>query len=145
MADLKILESKLAEVLGLASAAQDATKKVEGMLDDGIDVALGAARSFDGVQRQRTLKLVVAQLRCDGGVLGPQAAGLQCLRGVGAVLRLTRGVLLLLGDLRGLAGRGVLVRLLGLGTMVRAAVRRATGRRPLLGQPLARSLLRLTR
>lgn len=33
MADLTTLEEKLAEVTGLAAAAQDATKKVEGMLD----------------------------------------------------------------------------------------------------------------
>ncbi|HEY2479846.1 MAG TPA: hypothetical protein VGI17_14100 [Solirubrobacterales bacterium] len=34
MADLTTLEEKLAEVTGLAAAAQDATKKVEGMLED---------------------------------------------------------------------------------------------------------------
>lgn len=34
MAELTILESKLAEVLGLASAAKGATEKVEGMLDE---------------------------------------------------------------------------------------------------------------
>ena len=34
MADLNPLEEKLAEVTGLAAAAQAATKKVEGMLDD---------------------------------------------------------------------------------------------------------------
>lgn len=34
MADLTTLEEKLAEVTGLAAAAQDATKKVEGLLDD---------------------------------------------------------------------------------------------------------------
>lgn len=33
MADLTTLEEKLAEVTGLAAAAQDATKKVEGLLD----------------------------------------------------------------------------------------------------------------
>jgi hypothetical protein len=38
MAELTTLEEKLAEVLGLAQAAQDATKKVEGLVDDG-DVA----------------------------------------------------------------------------------------------------------
>ena len=35
MADLTTLEEKLAEVTGLAGAAQDATKKVEGLLDGG--------------------------------------------------------------------------------------------------------------
>jgi hypothetical protein len=34
MAELTTLEEKLAEVLGLAQAAQDATEKVEGLLDD---------------------------------------------------------------------------------------------------------------
>jgi hypothetical protein len=34
MADLTTMEEKLAEVTGLAGAAQEATKKVEGMLDD---------------------------------------------------------------------------------------------------------------
>jgi hypothetical protein len=34
MAQLTVLESKLAEVLGLAGAAHTATKKVEGMLDE---------------------------------------------------------------------------------------------------------------
>src|SRR4051812_40694563 len=34
MAVLTTLEEKLAEVLGLAQAAQDATKKVEGLVDD---------------------------------------------------------------------------------------------------------------
>jgi len=34
MADLTTLEEKLAEVTGLAAAAQDAAKKVEGLLDD---------------------------------------------------------------------------------------------------------------
>jgi len=35
MADLTTLEEKLAEVTGLAGAAQETTKKVESMLDDG--------------------------------------------------------------------------------------------------------------
>ena len=35
MAELTTLEEKLAEVLGLAQAAQDATEKVEGLLEDG--------------------------------------------------------------------------------------------------------------
>ncbi len=34
MAELTVLESKLAEVLGLAGAARGATEKVQGMLDD---------------------------------------------------------------------------------------------------------------
>lgn len=34
MADLTTMEEKLAEVLGLAQAAQGATEKVEGMIDD---------------------------------------------------------------------------------------------------------------
>ena len=35
MAELRPLDEKLAEVLGLAQAAKDATKKVEGLLEDG--------------------------------------------------------------------------------------------------------------
>lgn len=42
MAELTTLEEKLAEVTGLAAAAQDATKKVEGMLD-GEDSELARA------------------------------------------------------------------------------------------------------
>jgi hypothetical protein len=34
MAELTVLEEKLAEVLGLAMAAQDTTRKVEGLTDD---------------------------------------------------------------------------------------------------------------
>ena len=34
MAELTTLDEKLAEVIGLAQAAQDATKKVEGLVDD---------------------------------------------------------------------------------------------------------------
>ncbi|HEX5762075.1 MAG TPA: hypothetical protein VFY04_03030 [Solirubrobacterales bacterium] len=34
MAELTVLEEKLSEVLGLAQAAQDATQKVEGLVDD---------------------------------------------------------------------------------------------------------------
>jgi hypothetical protein len=41
MADLTTLEEKLAEVTGLAGAAQEATKKVEGLLDG--DASLAAA------------------------------------------------------------------------------------------------------
>jgi hypothetical protein len=39
MADLTTLEEKLGEVTGLAAAAQDATKKVEGLLDDESQLA----------------------------------------------------------------------------------------------------------
>jgi hypothetical protein len=45
MADLTTLEEKLGEVLGLAQAAQGATEKVEGLLDDEEIVA--------GLQRMR--------------------------------------------------------------------------------------------
>ncbi len=41
MAELTKLESKLAEVLGLAMAAQGATRKVRGMLEDGDPQSLG--------------------------------------------------------------------------------------------------------
>ena len=37
MAELTVLEAKLGEVLGLAMAAQAATKKVEGFVEDGDD------------------------------------------------------------------------------------------------------------
>jgi thioesterase domain-containing protein len=39
MADLTTLEEKLAEVTGLAGAAQEATKKVESLLDDSVSLA----------------------------------------------------------------------------------------------------------
>lgn len=38
MAELNPLEEKLAEVMGLAAAAQDVAKKVEGLLDDDSDL-----------------------------------------------------------------------------------------------------------
>lgn len=45
MAEVNTLEEKLAEVLGLAQAAQGATKKVEGLVDDaGIRATLGQMR-----------------------------------------------------------------------------------------------------
>jgi hypothetical protein len=43
MADLTTLEEKLGEVLGLAQAAQGATEKVEGLLDDE-EIAAGLQR-----------------------------------------------------------------------------------------------------
>jgi hypothetical protein len=46
MADLNTLEEKLGEVTGLAAAAQDAAKKVEGLLDDDSDL-------LDAVRRMR--------------------------------------------------------------------------------------------
>jgi hypothetical protein len=39
MAELTNIESKLAEVIGLAQAAQGATEKVEGLLDDQSEIA----------------------------------------------------------------------------------------------------------
>jgi hypothetical protein len=47
MAELTNLEAKLAEVLGLAMAAQGATDKVKGMLDDGGDLATTLQRMHD--------------------------------------------------------------------------------------------------
>ena len=44
MADLTTIEEKLGEVTGLAAAAVDATKKVEGMLDD--DALAGALQKM---------------------------------------------------------------------------------------------------
>ncbi|HVV89928.1 MAG TPA: hypothetical protein VHB53_05495 [Solirubrobacterales bacterium] len=46
MADLTTLEEKLAEVTGLAAAAQDATKKVEGLLEDGDSEVARALRKM---------------------------------------------------------------------------------------------------
>ena len=46
MAELTTLEEKLAEVLGLAMAAQDATEKVEGLVED--DEILEGLRKADG-------------------------------------------------------------------------------------------------
>jgi hypothetical protein len=45
MADLTMLDEKLGEVTGLAAAAKDATKKVEGLLDDDSDL-LAAVRKM---------------------------------------------------------------------------------------------------
>ena len=47
MAELTNLEAKLAEVLGLAMAAQGATDKVKGMLEDGGDLASTLQRMHD--------------------------------------------------------------------------------------------------
>jgi hypothetical protein len=47
VAELTNLESKLAEVLGLAMAAQGATTKVKGMLDDGSELADVLQRMHD--------------------------------------------------------------------------------------------------
>jgi hypothetical protein len=47
MAELTNLESKLAEVLGLAQAAQGATDKVKGMLEDGNGLAENLQRMHD--------------------------------------------------------------------------------------------------
>ena len=44
MADLTTIEEKLAEVTGLAAAAQDVTKKVEALLDDDSEL-LAALRT----------------------------------------------------------------------------------------------------
>lgn len=46
MAELTTLEEKLAEVLGLAQAAQGATEKVEGMVEDEEIVAGLRSRSW---------------------------------------------------------------------------------------------------
>jgi hypothetical protein len=46
MADLTTLEEKLGEVTGLAAAAQDVAKKVEGLLDDDLEL-------FGEVQKMR--------------------------------------------------------------------------------------------
>jgi hypothetical protein len=46
MADLTVLEEKLAEVTGLAAAAADATKKVEGLLDDDQSEIAAALRKM---------------------------------------------------------------------------------------------------
>jgi hypothetical protein len=56
MADLTTLEEKLAEVTGLAAAAQDATKKVEGLLD-------GDSELLPALQKMRE-EAVETERRC---------------------------------------------------------------------------------
>ncbi len=58
MAELTTLEEKLAEVLGLAQAAQDATEKVEGLVeDDEIAGALSKMRQEAGETERRCTEL----------------------------------------------------------------------------------------
>lgn len=58
MAELTTLEEKLAEVLGLAQAAQGTAEKVEGMLDDeGIASVLRRMRSEAAETEQRCTEL----------------------------------------------------------------------------------------
>jgi hypothetical protein len=57
MADLTTLEEKLAEVTGLAGAAQEATKKVESLLD-------GDAESLAGKLRQMREQAEETESRC---------------------------------------------------------------------------------
>lgn len=63
MAELTVLESKLGEVLGLAMAAQDATKKVEGFVDDGNDDIKQALRRMreDAAETQQRCEDVASQ------------------------------------------------------------------------------------
>jgi len=61
MADLTTLDEKLAEVLGLAMAAQDATKKVEGLFDE----ENGGAQVTSDLQRMREQAEETEQ-RCEG-------------------------------------------------------------------------------
>jgi hypothetical protein len=58
MAELTVLEEKLAEVLGLAQAAQDATQKVEGLVDDEqIAAALQKMREEAAETEQRATQV----------------------------------------------------------------------------------------
>jgi hypothetical protein len=58
MAELTTLEEKLAEVLGLAQAAQDTTRKVEGLVeDDGIAGRLQRMREEAEETERRCTKL----------------------------------------------------------------------------------------
>jgi hypothetical protein len=60
MAELTVLEEKLSEVLGLAQAAQDATMKVEGMVEDeDIASALEHMRE-EAAETERRCKEVAA-------------------------------------------------------------------------------------
>ena len=62
MAELTTLEEKLAEVLGLAQAAQGATEKVEGMIeDDGIASALQKMRDEAAETERRCTNLADAR------------------------------------------------------------------------------------
>jgi hypothetical protein len=60
MAELTVLESKLAEVLGLAGAARGATEKVHGMLDEdeqGLALRLERMHEEAGETEERCTKL----------------------------------------------------------------------------------------
>jgi hypothetical protein len=62
MAELTTLEEKLAEVLGLAQAAQGATEKVEGLVEDeGIAAALQKMREEAAETEQRCTELADAR------------------------------------------------------------------------------------
>src|SRR3979409_2444693 len=62
MADLTTLEEKLAEVLGLAQAAQGATEKVEGLVeDDGIASTLKQMREEAEETERRCTELADAR------------------------------------------------------------------------------------
>jgi hypothetical protein len=62
MADLTTLEEKLAEVLGLAQAAQGATEKVEGLVgDDGIAATLKQMREEAEETERRCTELADAR------------------------------------------------------------------------------------
>ncbi len=55
MAELTVLEEKIAEVIGLAMAAQDATEKVEGLTDD--EELAQQLRQQPGAERIRMMAL----------------------------------------------------------------------------------------
>jgi hypothetical protein len=57
MAELTVLEEKLAEVLGLAMAAQGATNKVKGLTEDG-----GLSTTLDRMQDEAEQ----TEVRCTG-------------------------------------------------------------------------------
>jgi hypothetical protein len=60
MAELTTLEEKLAEVLGLAQAAQGATEKVESMVEDsGATLRRREGRLAEAGRRERPIRRVL--------------------------------------------------------------------------------------
>ena len=64
MADLTTLEEKLAECTGLAGAAQETTKKVEGLLDD--DSLIATLRKMRGEAEETESRCIEAAEERDG-------------------------------------------------------------------------------
>jgi len=63
MADLTTLEEKLAEVTGLAAAAQEATKKVESLLEDDESLAAALQQMREEAEQTESRCVEVAESR----------------------------------------------------------------------------------